>query len=114
MVTSTDWKSSWHAQELITAVEQKLHIIVLLLNDSAYGMIKWKAVSLPIPASTSDEQENRGHSVARSRLSALIRECSMTFKELSKIASCASYCISGHSQLRVVNVALGIIISHVC
>jgi hypothetical protein len=26
-------------------VEQKLHIIVLLLNDSAYGMIKWKAVS---------------------------------------------------------------------
>ena len=33
-------------------MEQKLHIIVLLLNDSAYGMIKWKAVSPPIPAST--------------------------------------------------------------
>ncbi len=33
-------------QELITAVEQKLHIIVLLLNDNAYGMIKWKSVSL--------------------------------------------------------------------
>ncbi|EIE19978.1 thiamine pyrophosphate protein domain protein TPP-binding protein [Coccomyxa subellipsoidea C-169] len=32
-----------NSQELITAVEQKLHIIVLLLNDSAYGMIKWKA-----------------------------------------------------------------------
>lgn len=34
------------AQELATAVEQKLHIVVLLLNDSAYGMIKWKAVRL--------------------------------------------------------------------
>lgn len=32
-------------QELVTAVEQKLHIIVLLLNDNAYGMIKWKSVS---------------------------------------------------------------------
>ncbi|BDA51294.1 probable lactaldehyde dehydrogenase at C-terminar half [Coccomyxa sp. Obi] len=32
-----------NSQELITAVEQKLHIIVLLLNDNAYGMIKWKS-----------------------------------------------------------------------
>lgn len=92
-------------------MEQKLHIIVLLLNDSAYGMIKWKAVSLPIPASANKEQEKRGHSVWRSRLSVLIRECSMTIK-MSKIPSCASYCISIHSQLRVVIVALGIIIVH--
>ena len=34
----------------------------------------------------------------------------MTFKEMSKIPSCASYCISGYFQLRVVNVALGIVI----
>ncbi len=31
-----------NAQELQTAVEMKLNLVVLILNDSAYGMIKWK------------------------------------------------------------------------
>ena len=30
------------AQELATAVRLKLHIVVLILNDNCYGMIKWK------------------------------------------------------------------------
>jgi len=31
-----------NSQELETAVRLKLNIIVLILNDSAYGMVKWK------------------------------------------------------------------------
>jgi len=31
-------------QELITAVRLKLHITLVILNDDAYGMIKWKQV----------------------------------------------------------------------
>jgi acetolactate synthase-1/2/3 large subunit len=32
-------------QELITAVKLKLHLTIVILNDDAYGMIKWKQVS---------------------------------------------------------------------
>jgi acetolactate synthase-1/2/3 large subunit len=31
-----------NSQELETAVRLKLHLVVLIVNDSAYGMIKWK------------------------------------------------------------------------
>ena len=31
-----------NSQELETAVRLKLDLIVLIVNDSAYGMIKWK------------------------------------------------------------------------
>ena len=31
-----------NSQELETAVRMKLHIVVVVLNDSGYGMIKWK------------------------------------------------------------------------
>lgn len=31
-----------NSQELETAVREKLHVVVIILNDSAYGMIKWK------------------------------------------------------------------------
>ncbi len=31
-----------NSQELETAVRLKLHIVVIILNDNAYGMIKWK------------------------------------------------------------------------
>ena len=31
-----------NSQELETAVRNKLNIIVIILNDSSYGMIKWK------------------------------------------------------------------------
>ena len=33
-----------NSQELETAVRMKLHIVVVVLNDSGYGMIKWKQV----------------------------------------------------------------------
>ncbi|UXX78294.1 acetolactate synthase large subunit [Reichenbachiella carrageenanivorans] len=31
-----------NSQELETAVREKLHVVVIILNDNAYGMIKWK------------------------------------------------------------------------
>lgn len=31
-----------NAQELQTAVERRMRLVILILNDSAYGMIKWK------------------------------------------------------------------------
>ena len=31
-----------NSQELETAVRLKLNLVVIILNDSAYGMIKWK------------------------------------------------------------------------
>ena len=33
-----------NSQGLETAVRMKLHIVVVVLNDSGYGMIKWKQV----------------------------------------------------------------------
>ena len=33
-----------HAQELATAVSMGINLTVLILNDDAYGMIKWKQV----------------------------------------------------------------------
>ena len=33
-----------NSQELETAVRLKLHFVVIILNDSAYGMIKYKQV----------------------------------------------------------------------
>jgi len=35
-----------NSQELETAVRLNLHIVVLIVNDSAYGMIKWKQAEL--------------------------------------------------------------------
>ena len=35
-----------NSQELETAVRLGLHIVVLILNDSAYGMIKWKQANM--------------------------------------------------------------------
>ena len=34
-------------QELATAVSMKLDLTILILNDNAYGMIKWKQVTCP-------------------------------------------------------------------
>ncbi|WP_422359441.1 acetolactate synthase large subunit [Reichenbachiella sp.] len=31
-----------NSQELETAVREKLHVVIIILNDNAYGMIKWK------------------------------------------------------------------------
>ena len=33
-------------QELVTAVRLGLHVVVLILNDSCYGMIKWKQAGM--------------------------------------------------------------------
>jgi acetolactate synthase I/II/III large subunit len=40
-------------QELITAVSEGVHIVIVVLVDHAYGMIKWKQVCLllPVPGS---------------------------------------------------------------
>ena len=35
-----------HVQELATAVSMGIDLTVLILNDDAYGMIKWKQVCL--------------------------------------------------------------------
>ncbi|MEM8864304.1 MAG: acetolactate synthase large subunit [Planctomycetota bacterium] len=35
-----------NAQELQTAVERNMNLVVLILNDSAYGMIKWKQAGM--------------------------------------------------------------------
>jgi len=39
-----------NSQELETAVRLKLDLIVIILNDSGYGMIKWKQDSLKLPS----------------------------------------------------------------
>ena len=38
-----------NSQELETAVRLGLDLVVLILNDSAYGMIKWKQVNMKFP-----------------------------------------------------------------
>ncbi|MEH6575722.1 MAG: acetolactate synthase large subunit [Amphritea sp.] len=38
-----------NSQELETAVRLKQHIIVLILRDDAYGMIKWKQANMDLP-----------------------------------------------------------------
>ncbi len=38
-----------NSQELETAVRLKLHIVILLLNDNGYGMIKWKQAGMELP-----------------------------------------------------------------
>lgn len=36
-----------NSQEIETAVRLKLDLVVLVLNDNAYGMIKWKQAKVP-------------------------------------------------------------------
>jgi len=38
-----------NSQEMETAVRLKLHLVVVILNDSAYGMIKWKQAAAGLP-----------------------------------------------------------------
>ncbi len=38
-----------NSQELETAVRLKMDLVVLILNDSAYGMIKWKQANMNFP-----------------------------------------------------------------
>ncbi|MEM8827439.1 MAG: acetolactate synthase large subunit, partial [Pseudomonadota bacterium] len=38
-----------NAQEVETAVRLKLNLVVLILNDSAYGMIRWKQAGMDFP-----------------------------------------------------------------
>lgn len=37
-------------QELMTAVRLKLNLVVLVLNDNAFGMIQWKQVGMALPS----------------------------------------------------------------
>ena len=38
-----------NSQEIETAVRLNLHIVVLILRDDAYGMIKWKQANMNFP-----------------------------------------------------------------
>ena len=38
-----------NSQELETAVRLNMNLVVLILNDSAYGMIKWKQANMNFP-----------------------------------------------------------------
>jgi len=46
MVTCGDGGFLMNAQELETAVRLRLHIVVLILRDDAYGTIKWKQANM--------------------------------------------------------------------
>ncbi len=39
-----------NSQELETAVRLKMHLVVLILRDDAYGMIKWKQAAMDFPS----------------------------------------------------------------
>lgn len=43
-------------QELVTAVNLKLNLTIVILNDEAYGMIKWKQVSWFLPSNSACKQ----------------------------------------------------------
>lgn len=92
-------------------MEQKLHIIVLLLNDSAYGMIKWKGVSLPIPASTKrGTGEKRSQCVAQPSICDYLR----MLHDVQGNVKIAQLCFVLHLRsLTGEKVGLGIIIVHV-
>lgn len=38
-----------NSQEMETAVRLRLHVVILLLNDNGYGMIKWKQSGMQLP-----------------------------------------------------------------
>ena len=38
-----------NSQEIETAIRMKLDLVILILNDSAYGMIKWKQSAMGFP-----------------------------------------------------------------
>lgn len=42
MTVTEDGGFMMNSQELETAVRLKLNIVVLIMNDSSYGLIKWK------------------------------------------------------------------------
>lgn len=39
-----------NSQEMETAVRLDLHVVILLLNDNGYGMIKWKQAGMKLPS----------------------------------------------------------------
>lgn len=45
-------------QEMETAVRLDLNLTVLVLNDNAYGMIKWKQNIAGFPKSVSDSEKD--------------------------------------------------------
>lgn len=76
-----------NSQEIETAVRLKLDLVVLILNDSAYGMIKWKQVHMgfeefgldfrnPCFCRYAEAYGARGHRVeSTGELGPLLREC---------------------------------------
>jgi len=76
-----------NSQELETAVRLKLDLVVLILNDSAYGMIKWKQANMnfknfgldfgnPCFVKYADSYGAKGHRLAATdELIPLMRRC---------------------------------------
>jgi len=46
MVIAGDGGFMMNSQELETAVRLKLDLVILIINDSGYGMIKWKQAGM--------------------------------------------------------------------
>jgi acetolactate synthase-1/2/3 large subunit len=76
-----------NSQELETAVRLGLHIVVVILRDNAYGMIKWKQANLgfkdfglaygnPDFVKYAESYGARGHRIASAKnLLPLLQEC---------------------------------------
>ena len=76
-----------NSQEIETAVRLKLDMVVLVLRDNAYGMIKWKQASMDMPpfgldfgnpnfVKYAESYGAKGHKVSRSgKLTPLLKKC---------------------------------------
>jgi acetolactate synthase-1/2/3 large subunit len=76
-----------NSQEIETAMRLKLDLVVLILNDSAYGMIKWKQIHMgfadfgldfknPDFVKYAESYGARGHRVeSTAQLAPLLKEC---------------------------------------
>ncbi len=76
-----------NSQELETAVRLNLNLVVVVLRDDAYGMIKWKQASMDMPAfgldfgnpdfvKYAESYGASGHRVSRAnKLTPLIKKC---------------------------------------
>ncbi len=76
-----------NSQEIETAVRLKIDLVVLILRDDAYGMIKWKQASMDMPsfgldfgnpdfAQYAQSYGAKGHKVSRTgKLTPLLKKC---------------------------------------
>ena len=85
-----------NSQELETAVRLKLNLVVLVLEDRAYGMIRWKQAVDTFPDFGLDVRQSgfrrlcRSPTAPRARASARPRNCRPCSKPRSATAACIS------------------------